>query len=646
MKKRRAFTLILVLGFAAALLVLIFILGMQGQSLSSLIRSQESRLDRRLASLDTAARVGILLTATSQQRPPSRVTGPAALNGTFSNQPYGLSQSSGRVDWNRESVHYPLPSQPCSFDNLFGDQLPSVGYQDELLKKASNGQAVAPGHSLLNQQFNRASSLTVFDHNFPYAAYAPSGEVQLQQVVSFHNPTFDESEGKLASPPDPLQYASGLPVLVRAKGAVQVDQFSCGRALSENGPIQVQGGALGFSGDLAEDQFCKNLSSQTSQAMDQLRDGALNKSKWIAGDFLSFEGVVALFKGKSGAAAKILSVQQACSFPFPPFPIIQEDAFITVLLIHHPWPADFTGTASDQQDIDEMKSLGDQVKALQSRADRIGEQVKKLLPQRDDLKQQLKQPDLSDDQKEALQKQLDDLQSQIDADQGQISDLDEQISDLKAKIKEKQTTIDKKSKEVWNGLPGSIPNNAWEDAGQPTGSSWAYVIVGEALVKSIFKALGGDIQSLLQTLVPPVRLVHLGSVDPEWQFHSDKTWPYPGKQGYVMKATVNVPPGKTMKLSGEYDVPGQHIEIQGDLWIQKGATCFVDGNLHVTKPDTWTDLAGVAKSPLMPGQEGTSDDDFKPTPVGSESPDGSTNPLYPWGRIILEEGATLVVSVI
>ncbi len=65
---------------------------------------------------------------------------------------------------------------------------------------------------------------------------------------------------------------------------------------------------------------------------------------------------------------------------------------------------------------------------------------------------------------------------------------------------------------------------------------------------------------------------------------------------------MNVPPGRTLRYDG-------NVELEGDLWLQKGSVMMVSGNLTLNNPNP-----------------------------------SAHNPFLPSGRLVLEEGATLVVD--
>jgi hypothetical protein len=80
-----------------------------------------------------------------------------------------------------------------------------------------------------------------------------------------------------------------------------------------------------------------------------------------------------------------------------------------------------------------------------------------------------------------------------------------------------------------------------------------------------------------------------------------------------MVANLDVPRGRTLKLTKS------NVVVAGDIYLHPGAVLDVSGNLTVQAPDSWTDFKGTAAS-------------------------GDNTLSYPNGRVIMEEGSSLIVS--
>jgi hypothetical protein len=118
-----------------------------------------------------------------------------------------------------------------------------------------------------------------------------------------------------------------------------------------------------------------------------------------------------------------------------------------------------------------------------------------------------------------------------------------------------------------------------------------------------------------------VRLINFGAPDAPTDelFHFKASSNSINAKGFTSEATWTVPSGRCLRLQGE-------IEIDGDVWLQRGSTLCVDGNLTVKPP---------SKKPSDNGQ-------FWNGNVRSWR--DIDNPLNPNGRIYLEAGSQLLVS--
>ena len=640
----RGYVLITVLGFSSALAGLMLAWMWQGQSLGELGRRSQLWVDRHLTEQDTLARLGVLLSG--PDKPPA-VVGNVSMTGSFESSAEG-SPARARVRWGRNSLRYPSANEVTNYDNLFGSgrapqdpaadvlprvnrygNIPLLGYDQELVARNAEGLPLTPGHVLVQQEgLGGPDCVSVIDRAFPFAAYAPGGSIQLESCYSWSNPTLEETLEKPERLRDKLAYATGLPVVLRSRDRLEVTGvLPCARLLSQKGPVlkPKESPALAYSGGTWTDPYCASLSQQLLAVRQQLSQGTLEKAKWIRGKGLSIEGIRNLLKGASGSFEAFFTVEQACQFPIPPLPSFKEEVLVAVLAFHVPYPADFTGDSQvDQSDIDELKKIHEQSERLRKEIDALQEQVKGLQQKLSDLQQQLNQPGLKPEDKQALQKQIDETRQSVDSLQARIKDKNQELEEQDQQGQKIADRLQKERDRLGNNTDGYVPQSAWEDATAPVGSGWAYVQILKVLTRALFDSHGGD---ALDRIIPPCRLVHLGAMDPAFSF---------SEKSLGLKGTVNVPAGKTMKLGGV-----DTLELEGDLWIQRGATCFVDANLTISKAVVWKDFKGVGASETNPKEGG---EDYEPVDVSSEGPDGSTNPLYPWGRVILEEGATLVVT--
>lgn len=653
-RRRVGYTLLLVLGFVAAFLALMIGWIWQSQSLGMILRRSQALAQRQNTSMDTTARMGIAL---SHSQLPTAVGNVSLAQNFTSSPPEG--SSSATVTWGEHSLRYPLAQSPTCWDNLFGGgveahapnsdfvpkdnkfgHLPLAGYDAELIQHNSDQIPLAPGHVLMKAQgMGGPEHVAVFDTAFPYAVYAPEGSIQIDTCWAWHNPPMPEEQEPEPANPD-YPYASGLPVLVRAKGQVRIlKDFPCGIAYSEDGPIYVPKNCAGlaFSGPQPQDQFCANLTAQAADAFNRLSKDAVDKNRWIRGKGLTLDGFRRLLT--EGDWTPFLTVQQACAFPIPMFPTFQsEPPFVEILTIHHPLPADFTGdTPVGKEDIDELKKLDEEMKEIREELEEREKEVKKCEQKVKELESEI-DPKRQDQQE--LRDKLDEAREELQQAKLKEENTKQELEEKSARAKEIGDDLKRQRSELGGNsdTAGKIPQNAWQDETQPRGSGWAYVNMIKNLTRGLGSAVKGEgssaLDGLQSSVESQVRLVHFGSMSPGWEYLPE---------GYTIKGTVNVPPGKTLKLGGGLSSTrgDKNVAIQGDLWIQRGAVCYVDGNLTISKPEEWEDFKDVKVSTDVVDPEG---DDLEPGEVPVKESDGTVNFFFPWGRIFLEEGATLAVS--
>lgn len=142
---------------------------------------------------------------------------------------------------------------------------------------------------------------------------------------------------------------------------------------------------------------------------------------------------------------------------------------------------------------------------------------------------------------------------------------------------------------------GAVPETRAQD---PSGNDgifgWNYSKVIGNMLGLLLDTITGDFENIARRLSAEVRVVHFGPKDlvPFFDFGST----------FVTRSTFTVPRGRTLRFQG-------NMEIQGDLWLQRGSVMAVHGNLTVKAP-------------------------------GPTSP---TDPYPPSGRVFFEEGASLIV---
>jgi hypothetical protein len=161
------------------------------------------------------------------------------------------------------------------------------------------------------------------------------------------------------------------------------------------------------------------------------------------------------------------------------------------------------------------------------------------------------------------------------------------------------------------GTVSSPPETSVEDD-EFNNFGWAYIKPMVHIFKLFKDIITFHWSKIFGDLGEKVRLVHFMHGPPMLAVKQIAD-PDGGTFDFSMGGTWNVPRSRALKLSG-------NIQIQGDLWLQRGSNLTVSGDLNlIGAPTNWLD-AWNASNP------------------------GVQAPLQPEGRIFLEEGATLCVG--
>lgn len=433
---------------------------------------------------------------------------------------------------------------------------------------------------------------------FPYAAYAPEGGIRLERAAGWSNPTFAEAADTDAS----LAYST-VRALLGARDDVEVSQLPYGEVYSLKGKISVSlGTALAFSGYLPwtvrqgktyqEFLFDEHL----PQAYAALAARAQNKSDSVWGELPSFGDIFGLLSGSQSLESvlgSLLSLRQALSFPLPMIPGGSEYGVVTLIWLHMPCPPDSAAAMGSYQG--PLKDLGEKQKAVTAELQKALARVEELKAKVASLQSQMVGLDPDSDAYKLLAQQLAQAQADLAQAQDEVQELKEQLEEISA---QSDSIL---SGSLGGGSPtgGGPPTRADEETmglGDEGPIGWSYAAVFSKILSIVKNLFSGDLKGLAESFKQDVRLVHFGPKNHLTEFAvSNGNW--------EMTATFNVPSGRALRLDG-------NVTIRGDLWIQRGASLHVRGNLTLVRP------AGAS----------------------------TTDPLAPQGRLHLEEGATLLVD--
>ena len=437
-------------------------------------------------------------------------------------------------------------------------------------------------------QPDKVKFLSVVTNDFPYAACAPNGTIKVAEAHAWSNELFKVGYSTETA-------MSGKATVMSAGGNIEVGNLTYGELYTANGTVSVDQGRFiaypGPPGDLANaDAYPNIIAGQVTDAMTKLSAAAQDKTNLINGNILGIDTIVSLFTGKvSDFLGKALSMRQAMQMPFFMIPGGKVQGIIVTMWLHMPFPPDGAG-AKDQLDELQKKQqaeLGPKQTAIAEQHTKVADLEKETAAQTDAEAKKKKQQELDKarSDEEALGTDLKDTQEKFG----------NEVNDILDKVPDAETT-------------GPLTRN---DDAKITGDDGVEWMSYKAFYKRIFKFCSDvvvaafesirtgekvDMSAVLKDLYQEVRLVHFGAKDRETNFTI--------KDGSVeMTATFNVPPGRAIKLRTD-------VTINGDLWLMRGSTLVVDGNLTLVNPES--SLA--------------------------------VDPRKPRGRLFLEEGAKLIVT--
>lgn len=413
-----------------------------------------------------------------------------------------------------------------------------------------------------------------------YALYAPQGSVEADRVEGWGNPTFEDSEG--------VDATSGVPVVIGAQGDVKIGTLTYGEAHSSGGAVDIDNGqGIGFVGPLPLIPYEDPLSQQIQAALASVDASSASgdKTALLNGNPLTLGSMIDLFFGGTPNLDSLIGLRPACSFPIPMIPgfrmLVPGVAF--ELWFHVPYPPDggFTNAADPQ--VAQMQTLA----AEQEKAAKALDELAKKLDAASKAREAAEKT-YAQDPSAGNQIALDAAKA---AEADALEDYEDATKSLEAMAAQTKSIVEGKS----SGGMAPVPvTRAQDPAGSDGVFGWNYSTVMGNMLGLLLDTITGDFDNIAKRVSAEVRLVHFGREDnvPHFQFGDT----------FVTRSTFTVPRGRTMRFQG-------NMQIQGDLWLQRGSVMAVHGNLQVQAPNA----------------------------------PSAANPYPASGRLFLEEGATLIV---
>lgn len=493
--------------------------------------------------------------------------------------------------------------------------------------------------------FGRRRYSVAYSASFPYGAFAPGGKVTLDEALPWGDPP---GNGKsLPAAPTLRDFVSGRPVWIGAGHDVKVgDSFPYGSAYTRdaNASIQLKGdGALAFYGRLpyegtAARGYLSSLTGELDNAFNTLSNAASNGTKTpfvnSPDPFTVKDLVMQLLGVGNGSWHDFLqaiytpSVRNGTGFPLPAIPTVSIGVLYNELTFHMPFPPDQESFAGDQSTLDAtradasgyqqaMNDLDTQIQAANAKMQKdlqaaggnvMDAQVQKDQQAIDNLKSQQK---TIQDQYLNMEKKL---QGSFDAMRQKAMALPLNTAGPATRTEDDKVDADGPAGFNYVALLKTVYDKAVTDFINDICPKESWLPPPFSYLKIIIQVVKGQEKQMFLDFIKPivdkldigsnhVRLINFGHRDNK----TDSTFTFQGADlnSFSSDATWTVPQGRTLRLRG-------NVNIHGDVWIQRGATMVVEGNLTVDKPQQGS---------------GWRDSLFQPN-----------------GRVILEPGASLVVG--
>jgi hypothetical protein len=513
----------------------------------------------------------------------------------------------------RGSRHQPSLNKESTPERLFPDSVssgfPRIGYPQAA--GVVNGTLPTNHTAVAFRAPGSGRYVAVYEGNFPYGAFAPHGSItSTGPVVAWGNPTTAEVASARKDGPNP-DFLTPVPVRLLAQEAIRVKLFPHGKAESSLGPIDAPGGGLAFTRELtAQDGYGNDLRRRVNEAFNDLAQDPLDKTQYLSGHPLTITSFLALFTGDTSQWWGLMSLQQAMMLPIPIFPQVRTEPWAEILSFQVPFLAEFGGSATY------AKLINDKITEFYELFESAWKAVK-------DTWDAVKSGEILNPAK--LKELLEDYYEATKNYAILLSNIKTYIEVFKLLVKFIKDPANFLQNE-FHVITEQVPVNEEQEKNVET-LGWVYGELFWGLAKN-FATLFSNPKSLLtdNTFITPTRVVHLGGTVPEFYWRdgeplkSDtltRNRPWDAMPDYLyMKTTLTVPRGRTLKLR-------DNVQVAGDVWLQRGSTLYIAGNMAVTHPSSWTD------SDLNEMKDTTAA--FMPNWV-------------PKGRIIMEEGASLLVD--
>jgi len=381
-KQRFGFVYIAVLAVVAVLMILVYALDYQGRSSSAAARMAESRLYAELAAADY---VGKKLTSVDLQYRDSVNWVDAELPITIK-----ADENTNQPKW--DSFRALDSWTPGSFPTLgtfpaegetaesMGQTIPSPGTEDDdvVSYPGQTRAMLVPRSGMTGFQAPSSRYRMSLVKGFPFAAYAPNGDVTIEgSGLAWANPT----EPQIDADHRTLDFYTGYPFRVGARGDIEIEDLPYGEAYSLEGEPLVKGGGIGFTGYLPygnDDQgYAARLGERLDTLMPVLNAASYDKTDVIFGT-LNVENILtAIFDPNNASFNNFLTYEQSTRWWFVLIPGFKSRGPALDITLHAPLKPDF-GTYDSNDEVYEDEDDAAMTPELEKATDALAEVEDKL----------------------------------------------------------------------------------------------------------------------------------------------------------------------------------------------------------------------------------------------------------------------------
>lgn len=466
-----------------------------------------------------------------------------------------------------------------------------------------------------------------------YAAYAPKGSITSSgEVAGWQNPD-QPKEGE--SSVDSTEAFSGVPAVLAALKDITVEEMAYGDAYTIEGEIEIpEGAGVGFKGDLPLPAYEGALMAELDSARGSLEGAASNGNKTsLLNQGFGLADLIGILFGGSFAPEQLLSLRQAWSFPVPMLPGFSMTAppLVYEIWFHVPFQPDLGFSSSGSPDVERMEELAEERKAAEALLIEADAELKQA-----EQAQQAAQAAYNANPNPANEELL-------VAANAALEDARDTVEEIGESIKETSEEAGAIASDLaGQGMMDTPERRADDPSGREGQYGWNYSkVMGKffGLVKALVLD-GGNAQAIADSVSENVRMVHYGpESNPTFTF-DDGTFRWDGDK-FVSKSTWTVPSSRTLRYDG-------NMEIQGDLWLQRGTVMTVNGNLKVAAPGAVSVTDGSAPSGRVFFEEGSTlivNGDFEcegSRSFGSIMVGGEPNEIHPITSALLVSGTATI----